>query len=232
MSEVFAIGQDYFNREKTGAIPSRNGSGNIAVEDMQVHPISAPTTPDESSKRPMSIILEPTATPGEYDRQNFPGIYMCKTIGPEGGSISIQGAKLAIPAGALEVSTRIRLGVVSKPGGCPDLKGRQALLSSVVVCEPRNLVFDCPVNLEIQHSAHNKDDWELIMMKSSTSVFEGKNTVLIQCDLHAECDSSGCVPKREKMQRKLSRKDFEAERQSSRVHGNCLKWQKFLHNFA
>ena len=114
----------------------------------------------------------------EGARQTFPGMYMSKNIGPEGGSISIQGAKLTIPLGALTVSTSIRLGVVWKPNGAPPLGSQQALLSSVVACEPHGLQFDVPVNLEIQHCAQMRKDWELCIMRSNTSVRQGEFLVI------------------------------------------------------
>ena len=179
MSQVYCIAQDYFQRsQETYGKSSEDETSNVAVESMDVYPISDLKERSQSSQRPKSIFRE-------YDEDNvssmsannlgdtFPGMYMSKTIGSEGGWISIQGARLTIPVGALSVSTKIYLGVVWKSGGCPPLTKQQALLSSVVACEPPGLEFHHPVNLEIQHCAQRPKEWELCIMRSNTSVLEG-----------------------------------------------------------
>ena len=179
MSQVYCIAQDYFqtssNTPNTSSVEAKS---NIAVESMDVYPIASPREDRSPCQRPQSILYEedqdlPIVDAGGA-RQTFPGMYMSKNIGPDGGSISIQGAKLTVPLGALSVSTPIRLGVVWKPNGAPPLDSQQALLSSVVACEPHGLQFDVPVNLEIQHCAQMRKEWELCIMRSNTSVREGE----------------------------------------------------------
>ena len=178
MSQVYGIAQDYFQRNHDNPSTSnREESTVIAIESMEVFPLSDPRTNCRPRQRPKSMYYSSSKEVvypkiAERTGQIFPGMYMSKTIGPDGGSVSIQGAKLTIPVNALTVSTEIRLGVVWNGG--PQLEPQQALLSSVVACEPHGLVFEVPVNLEIQHSAQITTEWELCIMRSNTSVFQGK----------------------------------------------------------
>ncbi len=167
MSQIYCIAQDYFSSK----------DNKVDVEDMEVHAISRRRKHLTDKQRPRSILNQSNQSRCERDnRCSFPGMFLAKTIGPEGGSISINGAKLTIPAGALRVSMQIQLGVVWKSGGTPTLKERQALLSSVVTCEPHGQEFDTPVNLEVQHCAQNYKEWRLITLTSDTSVREGRDT--------------------------------------------------------
>ena len=190
-SQVYCIAQDYFQRSHgtqtlrtipespdTPSTSATERSTVVAIEHMDVYPISDSKEKSQACQRPESICdnIEEVLYSHNADKtgQIFPGMYMSKTIGPDGGSISIQGARLTIPVGALTVSTKIRLGVVWKSNGGPRLEEQQALLSSVVACEPHGLEFQVPVNLEIQHCAQMATQWELCIITSNTSVFESK----------------------------------------------------------
>ena len=203
MSQIYCIAQDYFQtlrqqrQEKGKGVhfkkPSFNRSdtvdGNVPVEKMDIWPITS-TSNDQPSikrarpktiyKRESSEIINPqeTAVKGAsvsagHRKDIFPGMYLQKNIGSEGGTISILGAKLTIPAGALGPTTPILLGIVWKNEASPSLEGRQALLSPVVACEPHGLKFDQPVNLEIQHCAKMWKEWKILVKKSDTQVLEG-----------------------------------------------------------
>ncbi len=66
------------------------------------------------------------------------------TIGPEGGSIVLGGARLSIPAGALHEAQEIRITVSSEAG--PTAFGH---FSPVYRIEPEGLVLDAPAHLTI-----------------------------------------------------------------------------------
>ena len=178
-SQVYYCAHEYFQTAASKSSTNNNAPDpDITVESMDVCPISSPREDTNAGQRPQSILYdddECSPTVGANAMQQiFPGMYVSKNIGPEGGSISVQGAKLTVPVGALTVSTRIRLGIVWKPNCAPPLGDQQALLSSVVACEPHGLPFQVPVNLEIQHCAQMRKEWELYIVRSNTSVREGE----------------------------------------------------------
>ncbi len=199
MSQVYCIAQDYFQslkQERRRGVhfpdfsrrPSFNRSdtvdGNVPVEKIDIWPITSTSRerPTIKRERPKTIYKrdssdsQPAAgasASGVHRKDIFPGMYLQKNIGSEGGTISILGAKLTIPAGALGPTTAIKLGIVWKNEVFPPLEGRQALLSPVVACEPHGLKFDQPVNLEIQHCAQMWKEWTIIVKKSDTEVLEG-----------------------------------------------------------
>ncbi|XP_060070895.1 netrin receptor UNC5B-like [Ylistrum balloti] len=103
--------------------------------------------------RPTSILMQtPTTTPDSpgntVSHEN--GVFIHKSVGKDGDTLTMSGVTLEIPPGALNESKLITFGITWKEALLPVLKKKQARLSPVVVCKP-NLQFAKPVKLTFPH---------------------------------------------------------------------------------
>lgn len=169
--QVVAIAQNYY-KQKT------NSSDLVGIDDMAITSVEKGNDFGTSDKhatiyegRPTSLLLDPTNTPVSKI-VNEEGVFVHKMITGSGGKLEILGVKLEIPDGALTQNTQITLGITWDSAVYPQLDKSRALLSHVIVCQPK-VVFVKPVRLTFPHCAVNHTtDWNLTILHRENNLHE------------------------------------------------------------
>lgn len=108
--------------------------------------------------RPTSVLFD-NSTVAPITGPSQKGIFVHKTIGKDGGMLSVFGLMLDIPRGALIKDTQITLGATWDTTVFPKLTRQYALLSPVLVCQP-SIKFSEKVTLTFPHCAEDIQDWK------------------------------------------------------------------------
>ncbi|XP_013410758.1 UNC5C-like protein [Lingula anatina] len=192
-----------YDRSKMYQVPGTNSVTEVPIEEIfiQHETQQIKTNYDNSSfvddegkmaakaQRPMSMDFALKLEDPEFDvdsqidssKKSFmasfdhrQGMFAKKSIGRQGGEITLHEVKLTIPPNALEETKDISVGIIWNKTHMPKLTKKQALLSPVVVCEPHGIRFTKPVTLSIPHCAIDvRSAWNIQPMMSPTSVFQG-----------------------------------------------------------
>ena len=124
--------------------------------------------------RPTSLLLKTPQkqSTGSGNITHDKGMFVHRSIGPDGGTLEISDVVLEIPPDALEASTMVTLGVTWDEKLCPKLSKRQARLSPIIVCLPC-IKFVKPVKLTFPHCAENiLSDWSPTVLQRQGDVDE------------------------------------------------------------
>jgi len=161
VSQVIQMAQNFSNslQPNRSAVPvDKIYVENFANEDAVVNTLSV-----VCEGRPTSILMDTVATTEKVIHEQ--GMFVHKSVGPNGDTLTISGITLEIPPGALKESKMITLGEIWNKEYLPKLPKNKSRLSPVIVCQPC-IKFSKPVKLTFPHFAHQvMSDWTPKIMK-------------------------------------------------------------------
>lgn len=143
--------------------------------------------------RPTSILMQtPQVVPDSPTKpvSHDKGVFVHKSVGKEGDTLSMSGVTLEIPPGAMSESKLITLGITWDEDFIPRLKKNQACLSPVVVCQPC-IRFAKPVKLTFPHCAVDMiKDWIPRVLKRQGNLNDEAEWTNLTLDDYEERDVS------------------------------------------
>ena len=139
----------------------RNAQSKIFTEDWSDGTVPTSLLPIGTAQRFQDIVT-----------QNK-GIFIHKTVGPDGGTMSISGIKLTVPKGALDSPVLLTIGVLWDENFFPTLTKKETMLSPIVLCQPSGIQFNAPLTISFPHSAVNIiEDWNVKILKRNGNLTE------------------------------------------------------------